>query len=219
MKFRMQIAFVSCLLLTACYSHTQQNEPISSYHNHVRKHFSQPRHQEFIAHPKPESFSICLEHSCKKYAYIKLNSNQWGKVRSLFNPTAGTAEEERDQIKKAIALLERLSGEQAGTSRDLGENFAGLGLPGQMDCIDESTNTTVYLRMLQNDGLLRWHQQASRISRGFFSGILSMPHSTAVIKETNSPATYAVDSWFLANGEEPFIVPIESWKAGWEPNK
>ena len=83
-----------------------------------------------------------------------------------------------------------------GTSTDKGGNWAGWGLPGQMDCIDESTNTTIYLRMLQKDGLLRWHQAGDRATRWT---PFTWPHTTAVIEERDSLLRWAVDSWFLDN--------------------
>jgi hypothetical protein len=43
------------------------------------------------------------------------------------------------------------------------------------------------------------------------------PHNTAVLIENGTGASYAVDSWFFANGVEPAIVPLDEWKAGWRP--
>lgn len=30
-------------------------------------------------------------------------------------------------------------------------------------------------------------------------------------------ALFAVDSWFLDNGVESFILPLEMWAQGWKP--
>ena len=84
-----------------------------------------------------------------------------------------------------------------------------------MDCIDEATNSTVYLRLLKNAGLLHFHSQAYRLSRG---GLIR-PHNTATIIEIESNTHYAVDSWFGHNGEQPVIIPLTLWKSGWKPNK
>jgi hypothetical protein len=85
-------------------------------------------------------------------------------------------------------------------------------LNGQLDCIDEATNTTVYLRMLAEANMLIFHQQASRTSRG---GLFS-PHNTATIIEIESNTRYAVDSWFDNNGEPPAIIPLTLWKPDWK---
>jgi hypothetical protein len=86
-----------------------------------------------------------------------------------------------------------------------------------MDCIDESTNTTTYLRMLTNSGLLKHHTVMDRATRfGLFAGA---PHTTAVISENGSDRDFAVDSWFLDNGQAPAIVRMQEWKSGWEPGE
>lgn len=108
-----------------------------------------------------------------------------------------------------------------GTWRDKGGTFNGG--EGQMDCIDESINTTLYLTMLQKFGLMRLHRVEDRATRGWF--LAGWPHTTAVIseiamnRENGTYRLWAVDSWFLDNGEPPFILPLETWKAGWEPIK
>ncbi|MDP6305671.1 MAG: hypothetical protein QF869_07345, partial [Alphaproteobacteria bacterium] len=58
---------------------------------------------------------------------------------------ATNAREERVRIARAVALLESMAGEQAGTLLDK----AGTGFPlenrYQLDCVDEALNTTAYL--------------------------------------------------------------------------
>ncbi|MCP3866933.1 MAG: hypothetical protein GY703_02315 [Gammaproteobacteria bacterium] len=84
-----------------------------------------------------------------------------------------------------------------------------------MDCIDESTNTTNYLAMMQKDRLLKWHRLEDRSTRGFF--IFGMPHTTAVINDRSTGLMWAVDSWFHDNGVPPEILPLDQWRGGWEP--
>jgi len=170
-------------------------------------------HQPFIEFPLLEKFSICHDNTCAKFSYISLSSSQWQHIEALFHPPADSAAQEREQIKLAIALLETYSGEQSGTDKDKAKNDLSSGIHGQLDCIDEATNTTVYLRLLANAGLLKRHRQASRTSRG---GLL-IPHNTATIIETGSSTHYAVDSWFYKNGVAPEILPLSKWKSGWKP--
>ena len=139
-------------------------------------------------------------------------------VRSdnFFNSAENTSEQEREQIRATIGMVEDIVGKKTGTTNDKGKNFQGLELERQMDCIDESTNTTVYLTMLQGDILLHWHVVDYRTSRGIFSH--QAPHFTAVIRDTQSDVRYAVDSWFLDNGKPPFIVPLDIWEMGRKPD-
>ncbi len=165
----------------------------------------------FIGFPTPNHYSICHGHTCSKIAFIHLSVPQWSTVKALFTPPAANAQQERKQIKLAISLLETMTGQQAGTYKDRAENDISNGLNGQLDCIDEATNTTVYLRMLSEANLLIFHQQASRTSRG---GLFS-PHNTATIIEIESNTRYAVDSWFDNNGEPPAIIPLTRWMEIW----
>ncbi|MFO1435780.1 MAG: hypothetical protein U1F34_05265 [Gammaproteobacteria bacterium] len=165
----------------------------------------------FIAHPKPSAFTICHGNTCRLRSRVALLAPQWKQVRSAFQPVATSAEQERQQMAVAVAILERIVGDRIGTSADKAQNDGGA-TPGQMDCIDESTNTTVYLTMMYGDGLLKWHDVGGRATR-------MPPHSVSVIRDKSSGMEYAVDSWFLANGEPPFVVPMTQWRAGWRPSE
>jgi len=202
-----------CCLLNACTSWSSE-DPITPIKNIGNlQELSENNNRPFIYYPSPDNYSVCHGHTCSEFSFIQLSNIQWQEVEDLFSPTANNAQQEREQIKLAIALLEKFTGEQAGTHKDRAENFTDNGLNGQMDCIDEATNSTVYLRMLDDAGLLSFHQQASRTSRG---GLFA-PHNTATIVETDSSLRYAVDSWFNDNGEIPAIVPLSQWKKGWKP--
>lgn len=171
--------------------------------------------RHFIAHPRPEHFSICYGYTCAEVDYLSLKHDQWAIISQLLTD-AQTPEQELQAIRAAVARLEKISGELTGTDQDRGRNLSGWGLSGQMDCIDESTNTTVYLTMMQVQGLLRWHTVEPRVSRGL--GSLQAPHFTAVVRQIETRQLYAVDSWFLDNGEPPFVVPLAEWKSGWQPD-
>jgi len=170
---------------------------------------------EFAARPEYTNFSICYGRTCRYYAVFSLTDYEWQKVRDIFSSPSYSAEEEREQIRAAIALLETMIGEMTGTSDDKAENFTGQSEERQMDCVDEATNSSSYLTMMQTDNLLKRHTVDHRISRGI--GSLQALHFTAVIRENESGKYFAVDSWFLDNGEPPFIVPLEVWKKGWRP--
>lgn len=172
--------------------------------------------KDIITDPDPARFSVCYDNGCASLAWLQLSEEQWQRVRAVFAPPAATSAEEREQIKSAIALIETIVGEMTGTARDKGGTFPGFGQPGQMDCIDESINTTLYLTMLQKYGLLRWHNVADRATRW---SLFSWPHTTAVIEDRASRREWAVDSWFLDNGEPPFVLPLEIWRDGWKPPK
>jgi hypothetical protein len=81
--------------------------------------------------------------------------------------------------------------------------------------VAETTNTTVYLLLLQQRGLIRRHRVEYPKHRGLLQ--LQAPHNTAVITDRTSGEAFAVDSYFHANGAAPEIVPVETWEAGFSP--
>lgn len=170
-----------------------------------------------IVDPQPERFSLCWSHSCSIVATVALPPPAWHQVRDVFRETPSAPADERALIAAAIALLEKLVGDITGTSRDRGGDLRGFARPGQMDCVDEANNSTTYLKMLAADGLLRWHKVGEILKRGHI--IFGMPHATAIITDTTTGEHWAVDSWYLDNGEPPYIVPYEIWRTGWNPPK
>ena len=154
--------------------------------------------------------SICYGHGCTETTALQPSDEMWREVVALFTPYPENSIEERARIAEAIATLERLSGELSGiTHLDRGGNRAGSGQPGQLDCRDESINTTTYLRILKRAGLIYHHHVRDRILRSRFNGIAA--HWTAVLEERESGQRFAVDSWFRDNGEEPIIIPLQQW--------
>ena len=163
-----------------------------------------------IAERAPPPFFSCTDYHCDEGEQVTLSEAQWRQVVSLF-PTTESPANEREQIRRAIALLEKEVGKTTGTWRDLAKNVAGAGQPGQLDCISESKNTTTYLQLLSKQGLIQWHEVEDRRLR--HPWILDL-HWTAVIRDRNTGKRYAVDSWFLDNGQQPFIQPLDEWLSG-----
>lgn len=170
----------------------------------------------WVDKPKRERFSLCFNHSCKDTAILGLSQQQWAEIRKIFTPKPVSAEAERKAIAKAIGRLEVLVAPKINSHNDKGRNFQGSFAQGnQLDCIDESTNSTTYLTLMNQDGLLRFHEIRPTSTRGWL--IMGMPHTTAVIRELDSGADFAVDSWFHDNGVAPEILPIQQWSDGWNP--
>lgn len=170
---------------------------------------------DLVRDPAPAHFNICFNHGCQSLADVSLVPEQWQEIRGLFSPAPATPREERERIALAVGQLESLAGKLTGIDNDRGGSLAGLWKSNQMDCIDESTNTHTYLVMLKHDGLLKYHVPAGNARR--FRPRLYQ-HYTAVIEETATQRKYAVDSWFLENGQPPFIIPLRTWKRGWTPS-
>ena len=93
--------------------------------------------------PTLESFPVCYKHTCEVVETLSLTPGERRAIHNIFQPAADSAETERILIKKAIAHMEILIGKKVNASGDKGGNLAGIFSEGnQMDCIDESSNTT-----------------------------------------------------------------------------
>ena len=79
---------------------------------------------------------------------------------------ADTPFQERRAIAYAIALIEKQVGAKLGIKDRAGMEFGGTGDPTQQDCVDEATNTTSYLLVLQSNGLLKYHTVTVPMTKG-----------------------------------------------------
>lgn len=169
-----------------------------------------------LPEPTVERFAHCHGYGCENTQTLSFTPLEWKAISTRFKPTPQTAAEERKRIEEAIGHFEKIVGERAGTDKDLRGTFRKTGLR-QLDCVDESTNTTIYLRLLEKEGLLRFHTLQGPSSRLLIKGRPGWPHQTAVIKEIESGEAFAVDSWFRDNGYNALTVPMSEWNKGWLP--
>ncbi len=166
--------------------------------------------------PAPESFGHCHAYGCKMVTPVSLTDQDWREIDALFSPPPASAEEERARLPETIALFERKVGAITGTEEDINDTFNKIGTY-QHDCVDESTNTTIYLRLLEQRGHLNFHDIRRPQTRfPVFAGSF-WPHLTAVIVDRQTRAEYALDSWFEDNGKPAYVVPLDEWSAGWHP--
>jgi len=152
-------------------------------------------------------FVHCYDFGCKSRQELHYDDAQWQAIRAIMQRGSHDAEAEKQAIRMAVATMERFSGEIAGTHYDKAGNYPGTDLPGQMDCIDESTNTFQYLSALEELDLLKWHRVDLKQRRI----VWFVTHWTATISELDGGRRFAVDSWYRDNGEPPYIQPIEDW--------
>lgn len=166
---------------------------------------------------RQDSFTICHGHACRLRSQVGLTPLEWDPVADLFAEPAPDARIERGRVAMAIGMLESAVGRKAGTSGDRGGTFNAVSGNDQFDCVDETTNTSVYLTLLARAGYLKWHRLQGWAGRGaMLDG--SWPHQTAVIEEIATSQSYAVDSWFEDNGRAAHVVPLEEWRDGWAPS-
>lgn len=172
--------------------------------------------QDFkVRAPVNNTVSVCHAYTCKMQTKFRFTDADIDELRAIFKKvkTEDSAAEERRAVAYAIGWIETRVGKAIGTDKDEpGMDFGASGKASQQDCVDESTNTTSYLLVLQNNGLLKYHTVGTPFAKDqLWRGVSGWTHWTAVLKENSSAQRWAVDSWIYANGENPAVVEVEKW--------
>jgi hypothetical protein len=167
--------------------------------------------------PKLEAFEICTGGGCAEIKQVAVTGDEWKVIAGIFEDASPTKDAvlERKHIAEAIGALEKIVGAKTGTSTDRAGTFDNSRYPGQLDCNDEAINSTTYMRLMYQHGLIKLHVIEDMRTRSYF--LFGWPHSTAVIHELTTGERYAVDSWFYDNGYPATIVPFATWKSGYFP--
>lgn len=202
MMRRVLVLAVSAVALAACAFTPQPN---------ARRYLE----QYDMADPHPSSFTICYGYGCRNSARVQLSAAHWARVRDVFSTMPSDAARERACIALAIGVMESIVGPLTGTDVDIGGSFQAAFRKHQMDCEDEAVNTCTYLLMMQDDGLITYHDIYKPTMRGFM--VMGWPHVAAVLKDKETGERFVVDSWFEDNGHPAHVVPYREWKSGWRP--
>jgi len=163
---------------------------------------------------RADEVTICYNYGCHAQAQVAFAEPQLDALRSLFAGVEDPAAE-RAAISVAIGRMYAIAGEQSPVWRDKGGNYADGGENGRMDCIDHSTNTDAFLRLLQAHAWLRFHEVLAPLKRMRF---LVFEHWGARIVERGTQQIYVVDSWYFDNGHAAAVFAIEEWLAGKLPD-
>jgi hypothetical protein len=154
---------------------------------------------------------VCYDYGCGAHAAVQLDDEQWHDAAVQFDEVKDSATE-RAAVSNAVGWLYFHAALQTPIWRDHGGNRADGDAEGRMDCIDHSTNTTTWLRLIEARGLLRHHRVLDPVRRGFFNA-----HWTARLRDLDTGEEWAVDSWFNEPGYPAAIMPLPLWFAGVRP--
>ena len=160
--------------------------------------------------PVPATLAACYGYGCRSSAKIPVTASVSRRFSTLMAYGGRSPEAERKAISKAVQYFEELSASAIGTRDRAKSPIIASGEKGQMDCIDESTNTRNVMLYLQSRGLLKHHKVQPNVSRGFLIDG-RYPHWTAVVSDP-SGKKWAVDSWYEAAGGPPDVVPLDYWR-------
>ncbi|MDP3087220.1 MAG: hypothetical protein Q8M99_03355 [Methylotenera sp.] len=207
MSLKIRLLFYSLVLVLSVFNVEAAVTDISRIYNEI---------------PSLNGFEICSGGGCAEIWHVKISNEEWQQVAGIFASTEANvisqqekAAQERDRIAQAVGVLETIVGDKTGTATDRAGTFDNSNFSGQLDCNDEAINTTNYIRLMRQTGLIQWHEVEDMRTRNFFFS--GWPHTTAVIHEIANGQRYAVDSWFYDNGLPATIVPFSVWKSGYIP--
>ena len=122
-----------------------------------------------VAHADEPAYgqvSVCYNYGCATQAIVNFSARQLQQVDQLL-ASAEDAGHERQLLAQAIGQLYAWAGEQTPIHADRAGNYADAGVSGEMDCIDHSTTTTRFLRMLEQRGALHFHRVSEVTRRGW----------------------------------------------------
>lgn len=162
------------------------------------------------ASPPEGRIYVCSGYGCSYKTRLDITQPIARRFASIMVGGRASAEHERAAIARAVQFFETQTTEVIGVADKPKGDMGGGGAKGQMDCIDESTNTRALLEYLEGSGLLHHHQVERNASRGFFLD-MRYPHMTAVIRD-ESGVRWAVDSWYEPAGGPPDIMHLDEWR-------
>jgi hypothetical protein len=158
--------------------------------------------------------TICSGYGCIIEDKLTLSDDVTSNLRQIMDSGQDSAPAERAALSKAIAYMETATRDNLRFSTDIEYSYQkNSGKRGQMDCVDESRNTTAFLKYLHGNGMLRYHKPIANYAQ---RGLLidgRYPHKSARMKDNNG-VDWAVDSWKRGNGAEPEIITLAKWYKG-----
>ena len=170
--------------------------------------------------PNGNQITVCHAYSCKMQTPYTFSKKDLAEIRAVMARTkkANTPFEERRAIAYAIAHIEVKIGKKLGIKDRAGMQFYASGDPEQLDCVDVATNTTSYLLVMQQNGMLKYHTVQGTMSKeNLAKGLAQLdpvkywPHWSAIIMDKTTGQKWAVDRWPFDQGENPAVVKVEEW--------
>ncbi len=155
--------------------------------------------------PRGDTVTVCHAYGCKEQTPFTFSQQDIAEISALMARTRrnDSPAEERRAMAYAIGWMERRVAPTVGTATDRPSmDFIGSGVSSQQDCVDEATNTTSYLLVLDRHGLIRHHI----VERPFAKDSINRwTHWAALIEEKGTGARYAIDSSSGPNGDNPTV--------------
>jgi len=163
--------------------------------------------------PEGDRVFVCSAYGCRTQTPFRFEPTDIATVTKIMSKGAASAAAEREATKAALAWMGHRADTAVGTAGDRpGDDMAGNGDPGQMDCVDVATNLTSYMLVMERHQMFRHHTVGSiYVKEDIRRGWSGWTHYAGVLVDNGSKQQYAVDGWLLASGKPPEITEVERW--------
>jgi hypothetical protein len=199
--WRISVAALLPVALAACAYHG--NGPIDEHYARYK-----------AGMPEGDKVFVCSSYGCRTQTAFRFTAADIAEVQKMMSPArTATPAAEREAAKGALAWMGHRADTAVGTAGDRpGDDMAGNGDPGQMDCVDVATNLTSYMLVMERHKLFRHHSIGSiYVKEDIRRGFDGWTHYAGILVETKSKQKFAVDGWLLASGKQPEITEVEKW--------
>ena len=170
----------------------------------------------FLLTSTPEAsakeIKVCSGYGCIISDHFTFTDSDNVDLAKSMSGSSASAFDERAAIAQTIGLMERKARAKLRYRPDVKKAYIkNSSKRGQMDCVDESLNTTEYLKHLYGLGLLKFHKPNKRYAERGFILDGRYPHKSASMTD-QSGKRWTVDSWYGDDGQPAQIMEHARWR-------
>ncbi len=157
---------------------------------------------------------VCYNWSCARTKELVFSREDLSAAtREMMRCRGNTLHERLQRIRIGVWQMENLARKYLPVlANDRAVNNKDQDSEGRTDCVDNTSNTTTFLQILDDLSVLDgWIVSTPRVRDRFN---LWQVHWTAVVIDDRSGEHWSVDSWFRPHGHLPFLLPLSGWIAG-----
>lgn len=161
--------------------------------------------------PNASEMTVCYGFVCRRRALLDFTAADKKQLAQILAAGKASAAAERAAIQKAVIWFDHRVGTMIGTSKRVARADIRTGADAaNFDCWDSTRNTSSFLLVLQEWGLLKHHTVGNPRYRGNLL-TMQLPHNTAVIVEKESGIEWSVDMWTTKYLQPPEVMLVEKW--------
>jgi hypothetical protein len=161
--------------------------------------------------PSATSMTVCYGFVCRRREILDFTAADRKALTQIMAAGRASAMAERAAVQKTIIWFDRRVGPTLGTDKRVAKaDFRYFDDKHNYDCWDTTRNTTSLLLVLQDWGLLKYHEVSDPRYRGN-ALVLQTPHNTAVLLDRATKVEWVVDLWPRGYLQPPDVMTVEQW--------